>query len=140
MAIGAYLIVNIIGISEYTDLCSYFPNCFNQSVKVLSYLLFWFGVILIIFILAYLILMPFYIMDIPNEYRLYKQAKRENTNIYESSTVSAREVKVPDLVKHSAMYMQTDVDSDKHGNSYYYSPINNIGGYKNLGYQSYDRA
>lgn len=117
MAIGAYLIVNIIGIDEYRVFCTYYPNCFNSSVKVLSYLLFWFGVVLIVFLLVYIVLMPFWILDILNDYKRYRR-ERAGGQLTQQTVAQTR----PELAKHGLLYVQTDLDFDKNQNVYYYTP------------------
>ncbi|CAF0782334.1 unnamed protein product [Brachionus calyciflorus] len=112
VAIGAYLVVNIIAISEYTVLCSYFPNCFNGQVKSLNYIMFFLGVICLIIILLYCIFMPFYILDVFNQCKEFKKesnkkpkkyfAKNENYTEFENGTTGQ--------LKHSVMYAQNNLE------------------------------
>jgi hypothetical protein len=64
VVIGAYLIVNILGIAEYVPHCTYYPNCFNVDVKVISYIMFFMGVVCLIMLLVFVILMPCWIIVI----------------------------------------------------------------------------
>lgn len=85
-------------------------------MKVLNYLLFWFGVVLIIFLLAFILVIPIWIMDIPNEYSRFNRMKKgqhqqknnDGFPIYENGD------------KHSVIYVQRDPRYDVYGNSYYY--------------------
>jgi uncharacterized membrane protein len=100
VCIGAYLVVNILAIAEYTDQCSYYPNCFNGSVKPLNYIMFFLGVICLIMLLVYLVLLPCYIMDyihLRKKYRQEKQQDIEHKN---------------DELKHSSLYIQNDLDEN----------------------------
>ena len=103
VAIGGYLVVNIIGISEYTDRCSYYPNCFNQNVKPISYILFWLGVICIIMLLLYLVLMPCCIMDTLNQRKKYAEEKANASVIRQNSSITAGPL------MHSSLYVQADM-------------------------------
>ena len=100
VAVGAYLVVNIIGISEYTTQCSYYPNCFNINVKPISYIMFFMGVICIIMLLIYLVLMPCYIMDCCNRNNRYKQKVPEPV------------VFTDNVLMHSSLVAQHDLSPD----------------------------
>ena len=83
MATGAYLVVNLLAIAEYSDKCIDYPNCYNPNMKTVNYLMFFLGVICIILLLLYIVLMPFYIIDYPNirkRYRLEKEQKSHHPN------------------------------------------------------------
>ena len=95
MAIGAFLIVNLIAISEYVEPCSYYPKCFNPAVKVLNYISFFLGVICIMMMLFYLIFMPCYILDVYHGYRKQKKQKLTKPN---------------EILKHSIVYSQEEVN------------------------------
>jgi hypothetical protein len=101
VAIGAYLVVNIIGIGLYTDDCSTQPDlvCYNIYMKVISYIMFWLGVIMVIMVLVYLIFMPIYIMDICHQPAKYKEHK-------------AQVDKQDDFLQHSSLYAQNNLNAD----------------------------
>lgn len=102
VAIGGYLIVNIIGIGLYTDDCTIEPEltCYNNDIKAISYIMFWMGVIIILMIIVYLILMPIYIMDVWNQRNKYKES-REKTVQHED-----------DFLQHSSLYAQNNLNND----------------------------
>ena len=97
MAVGAFLVVNIIAIAEYVEFCSYYPRCFNSDVKPLNYIAFFLGVICIIMLLVYLIVMPCYIMNLYSQLWKYRQKKEE------------RYTKPNDILKHGVLYEQKPV-------------------------------
>lgn len=97
MAVGAFLVVNIIAIAEYVEFCSYYPRCFNSDVKPLNYIAFFLGVLCIIMLLIYLIVMPCYIMNLYSQLWKYRQKKEE------------RYTKPNDILKHGVLYDQKPV-------------------------------
>lgn len=102
MAIGAYLIVNIIAISLYSSDCE--VNCFNHSVKTINYVCFFLGVVCIIMLLVYLILMPCYIMDSYNRRERYEHEQQIQT---EYDKISIKE----DVLMHSSLYAQNNLET-----------------------------
>lgn len=123
VAIGAYLVVNVIAIAEYREFCSYYPKCFNSDVKALNYIMFFMGVVCIILELVYCILMPFYIMDVFNQRKKYKEQAKDfrvsEAQVYDSKTL-----------KHSVLYSQNNLNQKNAGTNYQ-SPIS----VKNLIYE-----
>lgn len=102
IAIGAYMVVNIIGIGLYTDDCSIEPEleCYNVNMKAISYIMFWLGVVLVIMCLVYLIFMPIYIMDVCHQRPKYKQHQEKNASLED------------DFLQHSSLYAQNNLNSD----------------------------
>ena len=103
IAIGGYLIVNIIGISLYNDNCSALSNivCYNSDVIAISYIMFFIGFICLVLIVTYLILMPCYIMDILNQRNIY--LKQNNNKIIDQTH---------DYLSHSSLYAQSSLNPD----------------------------
>lgn len=64
--------------------------------------------------------MPFWIMDIPNEYRLYQESKRvQRDDLYnyiadKNTTLRSdlEDTRAPNEIRHAQMYAQTEVDYD----------------------------
>jgi len=103
VCIGGYLIVNIIGISEYINPCSYYPNCFNESAKPISYILFWLGVICLIMLLLFIVLMPCWIMDVYNQRKKYAEEKADSKQtVIRQNTISGP-------LTHSSLYVQNEL-------------------------------
>ena len=100
VAIGAYLVVNILAIAEYTPRCSYYPNCFNANVKVLNYIMFFLGVVCLIMLLLFAVLLPFWIIDYPNLRRNFDKEKKEITEREENGS----------RLKHSLAYIQNNLN------------------------------
>lgn len=103
VAIGAYMVVNIIGIGLYRENCTIEPSlpCPNVDVKAISYIMFWMGVVMVIMVLIYLIFMPIYIMDVCNQRRKYKEEKKK-------ATVNQHD----DFLNHSYLYAQNNLNKD----------------------------
>ena len=103
IAIGGYLIVNIIGISLYNDNCSALSNivCYNSDVIAISYIMFFIGFICLVLIVTYLILMPCYIMDILNQRNIY--LKQNNNKIIDQTH---------DYLSLSSLYAQSSLNPD----------------------------
>ena len=116
MAIGAYLIVNIIAISEYGPNCSYAPSCFNSNVKPINYVMFWFGVLLLIMLIIFLIIMPCSILNLC--YDSKQKSRKESQYVYENSyqTSSSKENDYinENTLKHSSLYSQNNLVSQHH--------------------------
>lgn len=93
--------MNALGIAEYVTYCSYYPNCFNNDVKAISYIMFFIGVFCIIQLLLYIVLMPCCILDVINQRSKYKEQLKEKA-IIEKETSS---------LNHSIMYSQNSSDS-----------------------------
>lgn len=109
VCIGGYMVVNIIGISEYINPCSYYPNCFNADVKPISYIMFWLGVICLIMILLFIVLMPCWIMDCCNQWNKYRQdtKKQNESQSIEQIKQKIQEKKGP--LTHSSLYVQNEL-------------------------------
>jgi hypothetical protein len=121
MAIGAYLIVNIIAISEYVPNCSYFPNCFNEQVKPINYVMFWFGVLMLIMIIFFLIIMPCYVLNVRC---LSKTTKKYKTNDATNSTHRSH-TSISSIENHNSYYnMSNENNNLKHSSLYKQNNLN----------------
>ena len=105
VCIGGYLIVNIIGIAEYNNPCSYYPNCFNETVKPISYIMFWLGVICLIMLLLFIVLMPCWIMDCYNQRRKYMEEKDSS----QSSQHQINQTGIAGPLTHSSLYVHNEL-------------------------------
>jgi predicted membrane protein len=110
VALGGYLVVNIIAISEYTEFCSYYPNCFNADVKVLNYIMFWLGVVCIMMLLFYIVFLPCYVMDVVNQYKQYRQRKKQPRQQQQQQQQHSQPPQLNDPVSHGILYGQNELN------------------------------
>jgi hypothetical protein len=117
VAIGAYLIVDIIAIAMYDDTCGNGRNsnnpttCYNIDMKPINYVMFWFGVVLIIMLLLFLIIMPCYALNILQDFQRYREDKERRARLQntESSFGSAASINEDEFIKHGSLYKQNNL-------------------------------
>jgi hypothetical protein len=125
VAVGGYLIVDIIAISMYDPDCNPLnPNltCYNIDMKPINYVMFWFGVLLIIMILFYLIFMPCYVLNVVQDCQklsVNKRRARRASNA-SSSCGGSTIVDEENVIKHGSLYRQNNVCD--HGQINYCDP------------------